>query len=223
MLCLFLGKTPDFEDDPHSFFTTYRYPLPQIAQGGTRLLVMPNQWEDIREQAQRIHSGEDVFGEAIARVEAVVEHVIQQRLAPEGRIVLIGTSRYGWLALAAMAHISEIGGAIGTQPVSYWPHLAEFEGLEANPIVQQYDLRRLAPRMPPRSVLVQVGYNDERVGTDRCKELASCLGEAYSEAGVPGRCTFEVLPFKGHSGSDPSEPLMGIADWLAPQGFLRDG
>lgn len=221
-LCLFLGADAGLVEDPPSFFSHYRYPLDLLIRGGARVLAMPSSWEDLRELVQRIRFGEDAFGEAVARVRAVTDHVVQGGLAAEGRIVVIGTSRYGWLALAAMAHIPEIGGAVATQTVSYWSHLVEFKGLETDPIIQRYDLRRLAHKMPPRSVLVQVGYYDERVGTERGRELAARLDEAYATAGLPERCTFEILPFKGHSESDPSEPLVSIADWLAGQGFLLD-
>jgi len=95
--------------------------------------------------------------------------------------------------------------------------------MESDPIMAKYDLCRLAPCFPPRPLLLRVGYDDKRVGTEPCRKLAECLDKAYAAAGAPERVRLQILAVKGHVASEQTAVPCSIADWLREQGFLWEG
>ena len=196
-------------------------PVERLARGGADVLRVPHKWGNLNVLAEGARAGQDVFAEATARLDAAISRAIEAGLAKPGRIVLMGSSCDGFMALDAMAHIPAVGAAIANQTVTYWPYLGEFKGMDDNPIVQKHDLRQMVHRMAPRPVLLQIGYNDERVGTERCRELAACIEKAYKAVGAGDRCALQVLSIKGHTSSPGGEDHDYLLKWLHEQGFVR--
>ena len=196
-------------------------PVERLARGGADVLRVPHKWGNLNVLAEGARAGQDVFAEATARLDAAISRAIEAGLAKPGRIVLMGSSCDGFMALDAMAHIPAVGAAIANQTVTYWAYLGEFKGMDDNPIVQKHDLRQMVHRMAPRPVLLQIGYNDERVGTERCRELAACIEKAYKAVGAGDRCALQVLSIKGHTSSPGGEDHDYLLKWLHEQGFVR--
>lgn len=197
-----------------------------LTRRGAHVLKVPVGWpESLRDVAAAIRAGQDVFAEANARLKAVNARAIDAGLTAPGRTVLMGCSRDGFIALDALAHISEIGAATASQTVTVWPHLGEFRGMEGNAILQKHDLREHASLMVPRPVLLQIGYDDERVGTAHCRALADRLAQDYGRIGAADRTALHVLAMKGHSDIDAvaGEDHRRMLRWLCEQGFIRDG
>ena len=223
-LCVFLDKTRSVVEDPVSHFAGNPYPLDAILNGGAQVLVMLNPWQDLNELAERVRKGRDVFCRGVERVRAVCEHAAQAATARQ--TVLLGISRHGWLVLACAAYLDGISGVVATETVTSWPRLVEFQAMTDNPILVRHDLWRLTDRMRPCRVLLQVGYDDQRVGTAECKTLATRLTQSYAASGMPDRFTFELLAVKGHASSSSAASAMTgtqILDWLMEQGFLSSG
>jgi len=197
-------------------------PDEQLIQRGAHVLRVPVSWPGLRHVAAAARDGNDLFDEENARLRAVNAKAIEAGLSAPGRTVLMGGSRDGFIALDAMAHIPEIGAAIACQTVTVWPYLGEFKGMEGNAILQKHDLQEHASMMAPRPVLLQIGYNDERVGTAPCRELAEHLEQVYDKMGAADRTELHVLAIKGHVDSPAGEDDRRQLSWLYEQRFIRD-
>ena len=200
-------------------------PEEKLIQLGAHVLRVPVGWpESLKDIAAAARAGNDMFAEVAARLDAVNAKAIEAGLSEPGRTVLMGSSRDGFIALDAMAHIPEIGAAIANQTVTAWPYLREFTGMEGNVILQKHDLWEQASLMAPRPVLLQIGYDDERVGTDHCRDLAARLAQVYGQMDAADRTELHVLAIKGHSDITPAtgEAHRRMLRWLHEQGFIRD-
>ena len=207
-------------DDMRTWGNSPRHPLGDMLRGGSRLLVLPIDWPRLDEVAARIRAGEDIFGLSIDRIRRVASCAIARGWAGVDRIVLAGCSRFGFLALDAMAHIPDIAAAIALKPATYWPYVREFEGMDDDPIIKKHDLRNLAERFPPRPVLLLPAYADTRAGTEPCREFAECLEERYRRAGAAGKCKLQLLSIPGHGGDPTTQDNRKVVDWLEEQDLL---
>ena len=198
-------------------------PVEKLIERGAHVLKVPVGWPGLGHVAAAARDGNDLFVEVNARLEAVNTKAMEAGLTEPGRTILMGSSRDGFIALDAMAHIPEIGAAIANQTVTVWPYLGEFKGMEGNAILQKHDLQEHASLMAPRPVLLQIGYNDERVGTAHCRELAEQLEQVYDQVSVADRTELHVLAIKGHSGSPQGEDHRRLLRWLYEQEFIREG
>ena len=197
-------------------------PVEKLIRRGAHVLKVPVSWPGLRDVAAAARAGKDLFVQENARLEAVHAKAVEAGLTEPGRTVLMGSSRGGFIALDAMAHIPEIGATIAIQTVTVWPYLAEFKGMQGNAILQKHDLQQHATLMAPRPVLLQIGYDDERVGTAPCRELAKRLEQVYDEMGAADRTELHVLAIKGHSDSPQGEDHQRLLRWLYEQGFIRN-
>lgn len=198
-------------------------PVEKLIQRGAHVLKVPVGWPNLRDVATAVRAGNDLFVQENTRLATINTKAMEVGLTKPGRTVLMGSSRDGFIVLDTMAHIPEIGAAIAYQTVTVWPYLAEFKGMESNAILQQHDLQEHASLLAPRPVLLQIGYNDERVGTAPCRKLAERLEQVYDRMGAADRTELHVLAIKGHADSPQGEDHRRLLRWLYEQGFIRDG
>lgn len=98
--------------------------------------------------------------------------------------------------------------------------------MDDHPIIRDNALFDWADRFPPRSLLIETGYNDQRVGTWAQKRLVVSLAEAYAKADVRERFTHELSAKAGHGSQDSLETPNITTDpvdrveWLGEQGIL---
>ena len=124
-----------------------------------------------------------------------------------------------------MANIPEVSAAICRTPVVYWPQLEEFLGMDNNPIIQNNLLLQWVSNFPPRPLLIETGYNDQRVGTAAQKQLVVSLAKAYTSTGNKEHFTHVLLSSAGHGSQDTletpkfkAEPINKVI-WLQNQGL----
>jgi pimeloyl-ACP methyl ester carboxylesterase len=115
-----------------------------------------------------------------------------------GPIVAIGTSRSGFIALLAAAHDRRLHNVIAVSPVVELTRLEEFKGF-ANSQRSSTDLYALAPALAERSVFIEIGSRDERVGTEPAVKLAREIATVGRP--VPD-VTLIVAPADGHASPD---------------------
>ena len=200
--------------------------LDRLAALKIGVMIMGDGWGNLDKLAGVIRSGRDGFGQAVGRVRSVVHYCLQENLAP--CVVMAGTSRHGFLTLLSTAVVPEIQASMAIQPVTYWPYLREFKGMEENSLIRKYDLSGFTHKYYPRPVYILSGYDDKRVGTGHCLDLAAKLARAYEShrgdeerkknaADMPFR--FETLPFAGHTTRNREELYSEVSDrslgWLS--------
>lgn len=199
-------------------------PSENLVELGVGVLVVHCHLGDFIEISRILKDGDDHFSREVERVRSVVHYARDERLSEQNRLVLAGTSRHGYLSLLAAAYIEEISGAIPVHPVTHWPKLKEFAGMEGNPILEKHELRRLTGRFPPRRILFICGYDDRRVGTEYAKSLADKMRESYRKRGMEDRFTFDIHPVPGHDKGYTEKTFAcsrdAILDWLPRQGFV---
>jgi hypothetical protein len=80
--------------------------------------------------------------------------------------------------------------------------------MEDNPVIKTNDIYEWVDLFPPRPVLVQTGYDDQRVGTDLHQRFIAAMTRVYEARGAQGRFTHDPVPIPGHSGGP--KPMSGI-------------
>lgn len=193
--------------------------LDRLTVAGTNVLLVHGEWFDnLRGLAADARDGRDGFARWLQRMEIVVEHSVDNGYGDPGRFVAMGSSRHGFAALHAMANIPGIAACVAHQPVVWWPRMEEFRGMDDNPIVLAHSLYELAERLPPRPVLVQTGYDDQRVGQDWLDRAVHRWVEAYRAAGASHRFTRELMDIPGHDGTRiPTSSLDSVVTWMREQ------
>lgn len=197
--------------------------LDRLTPRGCSVLLVHGKWlNDFSEAADMVERGYDPFKRVEGRIGAVVRECLERGYATPGKVVAIGSSRYGYGVLHAMANNEEISGAVAHQPVVWWPNMREFSGIPYHdPIIQRNSLYTEVDRLVPRPVLLQSGYMDERVGQLALNRLIETMEGAYEAAGVPERFVHELLPIPGHSGRVPDSSLDSVLAWMERQGFIE--
>ena len=220
-------KGADSAVNPHASALPW-LPFDDLLRQGIGVLTVHNDWMRLGSLAESVLRGDDSFARAVNRLRAALEHVLDHGLADGGRIFLVGTSRYGFLALLATAHLPSVSGVVAVQPVTYWPYLGEFrdKGTEDCDVLRRHDLALLADRFPPRRVLLLSGHDDRRVSTDHCRRLADRMRAEYEKRGVQDRFELRILPFPGHDKATHGCLLAMtreiIGQWLSEEGPVRN-
>jgi len=193
-----------------------------LLSAGVNVLLMHTRWLDDFETAAKFVSGNfDIFQRLEARIGAVVSDSLQRELGTPGRIILIGSSRHGFVVMHAMANNPDISAAIAHQPVVWFPNLQEFSGTDDNLIIMRNDLVQWVDRFPPRPLMIQTGYFDGRIGQHHYARLNSALADAYRRWGAEGRFKHDLMEIPGHSHDRvPESAIEGIIPWLSEQGLV---
>ena len=196
--------------------------LDRLTARGAGILLVHGKWFDnMWTSAAMATRGVDYFSRIEARMAAAIDGALSRGWATPGRVVLMGSSRHGFVTLEAMARNPDVSAGVAHQPVVYWPRMREFRGMEGNPVVMRHSLYDLVDRLAPRPLYIQTGYADERVGQDWIEALIGPLAEEYERRGCAPRFTRELMPIPGHDGTRvPVSALDSVVDWLCEQGLL---
>ena len=197
--------------------------LDRLTARGAGILLVHGKWFDnMWTSAAMAASGVDYFSRIEARMAAAIEGALSRGWATPGRVVLMGSSRHGFVTLEAMARNPAVSAGVAHQPVVHWPRMREFQGMEGNPVVIRHSLYDLVDRLSPRPLYIQTGYADQRVGQDRIEALIGPLTDEYERRGCASRFTRELMPIPGHDGTRvPISALDSVVDWLCEQGLLE--
>ena len=188
------------------------------AAGSNVLLVHGECFDSLRLLAEDARAGRDGFARWLERMEMVVDHAVAHGYGAPGRFVAMGSSRHGFAVLHAMANLAGVAATVAHQPVVWWPRMEEFQDMDDNSILRAHSLYDLAENFPPRPVMVQTGYNDERVGQDCIDRAVRRISDAYRAAGASHRFTHELMDIPGHDGARiPTSALDSVVTWMREQ------
>jgi dienelactone hydrolase len=144
-------------------------------------------------------AGDDVFAKFVEEGRAVIDECIRRGWAKPGRIAVAGTSRGGYMALRLLAGDDRIAAGAGYAPVTDWTKLREFAADVDRKEVQDLRLLNFVPKMTGRHVYLAIGGQDERVGTESCRQFFDELSKANGNASL---AEFHQTEDKGHSIGD---------------------
>ena len=193
------------------------------AAGTSVLLVHGECFDDLWRLAEDLRSERDVFALWLERMGMVVDHSVAHDYGDPGRLVAMGVSRYGFAVLQAMANFPGIAASVAHQPVVWWPRLEEFQGMENNPIVLANSLFEFAGRLPPRPVLVQTGYNDQRLGQGWTELAVRRISDVYRADGSGDRFTHDLMDIPGHDDTPiPASAPDSVVAWMREQQLIQD-
>ena len=226
-LCIIPTQARDAVEDPVSVLekpNVMTHWLDLLTAAGAKILLMHGHFFDsLSELSGGLEAGIDGFEMWQRRVDLVIDAVIERGLAIPGKIVFMGSSRHGFAVLYGTARNERIDAAVVIGPVIHWPWLKEFDGMDDHPLIRKHDLYDLVDRLPPRSVQVQQGYADVRIGQHHNERLASMLTEAYESRGMADRLALTPMEIPGHSGGPPMHVNRKVVTFLRTQGFLPQG
>ena len=147
--------------------------------------------------------GTDVFAGFVEEGHAVIDALIERKLAEPDRIFVSGTSRGGYCALRLMAADDRIRAAAAFSPVTDWRVLKEFASVKNAPEVTDLALTCFAAALAGRTVWTAIGNCDVRVGTDACLRFAEAVLRAEAEEGCSSsQFVVHVVPERDHQLSD---------------------
>ena len=144
--------------------------------------------------------GIDVFSQVTDECKAVLDAVIEKRMAKAGNIGILGTSRGGYIALRAFAADARIKCASCICPVTGWEYLSEFSANKDKEEVLNLRLDNFAHKMVGRAVHLAIGGHDDRVSTESCLRFYLRLCDENEKKGYSNEgCTLVVTEDKGHN------------------------
>lgn len=128
---------------------------------------------------RRIENGEtDIFTRFCDSVSAVLDDLHATRAS------VVGISRGGYVAAICAARDGRFQNIALLAPVTDLTLLEEFRGAVVDPNI--YGLGQYIPILAQRSVLVRIGRNDQRVGTDAAVAFARTIGADLQLLNVEG-------------------------------------
>jgi hypothetical protein len=194
--------------------------LDRLVSHGCSVLLVHGKWFDnLTETAEMVAAGYDPFTRVEQRINTAVDYCIENGHASPGRVLAIGSSRYGFAILHSMAKNKNISGAVAHQPIVWWPNMREFSEIHySNPILKDNSLYEMGNDLPPRPLLIQTGYMDDRIGPYAMEKLVNTLRECYDSANASKKFTHEPMEVPGHSGRVPDTALDSLPQWLKRQG-----
>jgi len=164
----------------------------------------------------RIDKGEDCVAEATLRFHAVLDELIELKLADPERIAACGTSRGGFMAVHFAAADPRVKAAAAFAPVTDLLVLNEFRTLEKRDLVQRLSLKSQAEKLAGRAVWLIIGDRDDRVSTDESIAFCRAVTAASLKRNLPALVDLHVVSEpQGHTtpkGADAEAAL-----WIARQ------
>lgn len=191
------------------------------AGGGSILLVHGEYYDDLYQLADEALEGKDGFDGMEKRLRYSIGYCLENGYASEGKVVVMGSSRHGFAILHSMAKNPAVSAAVAHQPVVYWPRMEEFAGREDDPLVRKHDLYNMIEDFAPRPIMIQTGYDDQRVGQEYYEKLITPMKKHYETVGAGDRFFHDLMPIPGHDGTPiPDSALDGVVPWLQSQGIM---
>lgn len=162
----------------------------------------------------RIEQGEDIVSEFVQRAGDVIRYLIANGHADPKRIVVIGTSRGGYLGLHLAAANRDVAAVAALAPPIDLLDVTEFEGLENHRLTRSLSLLNVAGEPGLRKPLwITIGNADERVNTDRCIAFARAVAAAAPAEVAMRPIELHVVPGEGHR--QPPHTHENAAAWIA--------
>lgn len=156
----------------------------------------------------------DIFDAFTLRVDRVLKDLRARKLVSGDRVVLVGVSRGGYLAMRVAAHNPLITDVIGLAPVTDLQALTEFTQVKVDQAV--YGLGRHATILSQKRLFLQVGSSDMRVGTRAVLKLVDTIIDAGG--GRPVDLTLIVTPDPGHQSSEHNRAAQWILEGASKVG-----
>lgn len=151
--------------------------------------------------------GEDLIGNFSRTFSSALDSLIASGHTDQSRIVAVGYSRGGFLALHAAARDARVKAVAGLHPVTDLRALAEFAGAEADPHVLAARVHNQAPALRQTATWLSIGATDTRVSTSACMEFVERLRS------VGAAVTF--VPSGSPTHAIPQSAKLAAGDWLA--------
>lgn len=127
-------------------------------------------------------AGTDPFEIFVEDGQAVITNCINRGLATPGKIAVGGASRAGYMALRLLAADTRIAAGIGMAPVTDWRQLSEFAPVRERGDVADLQLTHFVKQMIGKHIYLAIGKNDNRVGTDACRDFYRVLKKTQADA-----------------------------------------
>jgi hypothetical protein len=166
--------------------------------------------------ASRVKKGDTSFFDAFAgQVDSAIGDAIKTGKVDPNFIVAIGVSRGGYVALRQTAVSRFVKYAVALSPVTDLAMLSEFSGTAVDQ--SKLGFSSLYRSLASKSIFVQIGNSDDRVGTRSTVELFNGIVASSPELEV--NATLMLMPFKGHGVSEDTLAL----DWMINQWLAKSG
>jgi alpha-beta hydrolase superfamily lysophospholipase len=138
--------------------------------------------------------GADIFAPMVDTASRAITEIMAQRQA-NGDVVVVGVSRGAYAALRVAASDQRVSTAVLLAPVTDLGRLTEFKG--GRPASGLYGLQRHAVKLSQKHIFMQIGNQDDRVGTAEALKFANQVLAAGK--GKPVDLTVIMTPSKGHA------------------------
>lgn len=139
--------------------------------------------------------GPDIFAPMIDKASRAITDILARQQAAGGDVVAVGVSRGAYAALRLAASDQRVSRVVLLAPVTDLGRLTEFKG--GRVAADLYGLQRHALNFSQKHIFMQIGNQDDRVGTAEALTFANQILVAGKEKAVD--LTVIVTPSKGHA------------------------
>lgn len=213
-----LSKEESLYQDP------YNQPIVYLQSKRMRLfsLSLPfhgpglNPVEAIPKWANSFAMGTDPITPFLEQATKTIQNLIEQKYID--RLGLMGLSRGGLIAAHLATRLPTIAW-VGFAPVTKLTMVREFEVLQKNPNIQQFDLDHLLLPLSRIPVRLYIGNRDLRVGTRNCFAFVEALANQAFALGIHSPLVELIIsPSIGNMGHGTSKEIfLSGANWIANQ------
>ncbi len=161
--------------------------------------------------AHRVKNGQELMAPFTKRCSQVLDYLVREGYTDANRVAACGTSRGGFCALHFAAAEPRVLAVTCVSPVTNLLVLEEFAGLTERQ-VRPLNALQLADKLAGRAVLLSIGNDDPRVGTDDCIAVARRLVSTARQRQPDRRVVpveLVVAPADGHHAVDDAYTLAG--------------
>ena len=128
------------------------------------------------------------------QISEVLDHLIAQGYTNPERVLAMGGSLGAFVAFHYAASDSRVKSVIGSMPLTDLARMTEFKGMENDPVTKSLAAIHLAKKLADRNLLVIVGDDDGRIGTQHAIAFAKRVDSEATKSNVE----LHVLPARGH-------------------------
>ena len=125
--------------------------------------------------------GDDPFEMFLEDANELIDMLISKKYAKEGKIIVSGISRAGYLALRLLSNDNRILAAAAFAPVTDWIYLREFDKDKRNIKVKNTKIENYIGGLVKKPIYIAIGCSDQRVSTNSCKRFYKKLIDCNNE------------------------------------------
>lgn len=175
-----------------------------------------NPIEAIPKWAKSFELGRDPITPFLDQTAEAIQALIEQKQI--NRLALMGLSRGGLLAAHLAIRLPTVAW-VGFAPVTKLTKVQEFEILQKNPKIEQFDLDHLLIELSRIPMRLYIGNRDLRVGTRHCFTFVEALTNQAFALGIRSPPVELIIsPSIGNMGHGTSrEVFYSGAEWIANQ------